>query len=79
MSCVVAHLNERRPAIIRNVSLGGALVDNMPSLARLTPVRIEMANGRVLTAKVMWSRNNSIGVKFDQQLPYNDPLITLSS
>lgn len=75
MSCVVTVLCERRAAIIRNVSLGGALVDNMPPVARMTPVTIETANGRVLSAKVMWSRDNSIGVKFDHQLQYNDPLI----
>ena len=79
MSCIVTAHRDRRAAIIRNVSLGGALVDNMPPLARMTAVTIEMANGRVLTAKVMWSRDNSIGVKFDQQLQYNDPLIASTS
>ena len=79
MSCIVTAHRDRRAAIIRNVSLGGALVDNMPPLARMTAVTIEMANGRVLTAKVMWSRDNSIGVKFDQQLQYNDPPIASTS
>lgn len=79
MSCVVTVLGERRAAIMRNVSLGGALVDNMPVLARMTPVTIEMANGRSLMAKVMWSRDSSIGVKFDQQLQYNDPLVVSSA
>ena len=45
----------------------------------MTAVTIELAIGRVLTAKVMWSRDNSIGVKFDQQLQYNDPLIASTS
>lgn len=79
ISCIVTVLCERRAAIVRNVSLGGALVDNMPTLARMTPVTIEIPNGRVLTAKVMWSRDNSIGVKFDTQLQYNDPLVVNSA
>lgn len=79
MSCIVIVPGERRAAIIRNVSLGGALVDNMPPLPRMTPVTIEMASGRVLTAKIMWSRDNSVGVKFDHQLQYNDPLVASTS
>lgn len=75
MSCLVTVPGGRHAATIRNVSLGGALVDPMPQLARMTPITIETATGRLLSAKVMWSRDNAIGVKFDQQLQYNDPLI----
>lgn len=75
MTCVVTVLGNSYDAIIRNVSLGGALVDNMPPLSRMTPVTITLDTSRILTAKVMWSRDNSIGVKFDHQLLYNDPLV----
>ena len=62
-------------ATIRNISLGGALLDNMPALLRGTPLEITTEDSRALRASVMWARDGALGVKFDEQLLYNDPLI----
>jgi hypothetical protein len=74
MKCVVTVRGNAYEATIRNISLGGALLAGMPSLMRMTPLTIETETGRRLQASVMWSRDQSLGVKFDQQLHYDDPL-----
>lgn len=79
MACTVTAMGVRHEARIRNVSLGGALIDGIPQLQRLTPVTVVTETGRTLTAAVMWWRDESIGIKFDQQLLYNDAMITPKS
>ncbi len=73
--CKVTVRGTTYEATIRNISLGGALLSGMPSLIRMTPVTIEIECGRQLQASVMWAREHSLGVTFDQQLLHNDPLV----
>ncbi len=75
MKCRVAFKGRVHLATIRNISLGGALLDNMPALLRGTPLEITTEDSRALRASVMWARDGALGVKFDEQLLYNDPLI----
>ncbi len=79
MACTIEVNGSLLDARIRNVSLGGALIDGVAQLARLTPVVVKTETGRTLRATVMWWRDQSVGVKFDQQLMYNDALITPKS
>ena len=75
MKCSVAAKGSSCPATIRNISLGGALLDGAPTLARGSRIVISTGTGRRLAASVMWSRDSMLGVKFDDQLLHNDPLI----
>lgn len=63
--------------VMQNISMGGALLDGAPMLIRGARVVITTDTGRVLRAIAMWSRGRSAGVKFEDQLLYNDPLIEI--
>jgi hypothetical protein len=75
MKCGVEVKGVYFSALIRNVSLGGALLDGVPELPRGTRISITAEGGRKLHAAVMWCRNKTAGVKFDVQLHFNDPLV----
>ncbi|MBK9080162.1 MAG: PilZ domain-containing protein [Hyphomicrobium sp.] len=72
--CVVIVRGTPYEATIRNISLGGALLCDMPPLIRMTPLTIE-TDARRLPASVMWARDHALGVKFDEQLHHDDPLV----
>lgn len=79
MQCSVEAKGAFFIAAIRNISLGGALLDGVLALPRGTGVVITVARGRRLKASVMWTRDRSMGVKFDAQLMMHDPLLELAS
>lgn len=62
-------------ATLRNISIGGALIDGIPFMMRGTPMQLTLDNGRTLDAAIMWARDNTVGVKFMQQLMLDDPLL----
>lgn len=75
IKCMIALRGGSKPAVIRNLSMGGALLDEVPALVRGARVVLTLETGRQLDAQVMWSRGATAGVKFDDQLLLDDPLI----
>ena len=75
LKCTIEIKGDCFDASIRNVSLGGALLDGMPPQPRGTRLVIAAQEGWMFHASVIWCRGESTGVKFDEQLPYNHPLI----
>jgi hypothetical protein len=75
MKCGVEAKGAYFNALIRNVSLGGALLDGVQELPRGTRVSVTTEGGRKLHAAVMWCRDKTAGIKFDEQLHFNDPLV----
>ena len=73
--CQVDAKGQSCAATLRNISLGGALLDGVPFLMRGTPMRLTLSCGRVLEAVAMWSRDGSVGARFVQQLMIDDPLM----
>jgi hypothetical protein len=75
MPCQVDAKGQSIGATLRNISLGGALLDGLPFLLRGTPLSVTLPNGRVLEAIAMWARAGSLGVGFVEQLMFDDPLV----
>ena len=75
LKCSVATKGSSFAAVIRNVSLGGTLLDGVPDLTRGTAVLILIGDNRKLPASVIWSQDRTAGIKFDSELAYDDPLI----
>lgn len=75
MKCMVSLRGGDRPAVVRNLSMGGALLDEVPALVRGARIIITLDAGRQLSGTVMWSRGATAGIKFESQLLYDDPLI----
>lgn len=62
-------------ATIRNISMGGALLQGLYGLRRGTMLLISTADRRSLRGTVAWASGASAGIKFDQALSHNDPLL----
>lgn len=75
MKCTLTVRGASYAASLRNISLGGALIDGVPVIPRGTQVVVTTDQGRSLKGSVMWARDKSIGVKFDEQLMHDDPLV----
>ncbi len=63
------------PVRISNISRGGLCIAGVPNIKIGQPVSIVLAQGRLLAGHVRWAHNGSAGVKFDQILAENDPLL----
>jgi PilZ domain len=75
LKCTLAIRGGTIEAVIRNISMGGALLDGVPLLIRGSRAIVTTESGRTLEVSVMWSRERAAGVKFEQQLLYSDPLV----
>lgn len=57
------------PVRVRNISLGGALLESTRDLPADAQVQLDMPGCPILGAKVCWSQSDRIGIKFDR--PFN--------
>ena len=60
---------------IRNISTTGAMIDGIDfgRNAENTPLEIEVIEGQMLAARVMWNRDGKAGIAFDQ--PFNTDVL----
>ena len=58
---------------IRNVSAGGLMAESGRPLSVGDPVTLEMSNQRI-PSSIVWTRDGTIGVKFDQNLDLGELL-----
>ncbi|OYX38473.1 bifunctional diguanylate cyclase/phosphodiesterase [Sphingomonas sp. 32-62-10] len=60
---------------IRNISTTGAMIDGIDfgRNAENTPLEIEVIEGQMLNARVMWNRDGKAGIAFDQ--PFNTDVL----
>lgn len=65
-----------QPVTIRDVSRGGAGLENCGSLIQDDLVKISLLNGRVIEARVRWWVGGMCGVQFMEPLPDDDALLT---
>ena len=62
-------------AFVRDVSLGGFGLTRMPPVDVGSPVLVELASGRVLRGRIVWSNGENAGLRFDRPLRPTDPLL----
>ena len=75
IACTIETRGGYFEARIRNISLGGALLENMPLLPRGTRLKVSAMDGWLFHASVIWWRERCAGIKFDEQLQPTHPLI----
>ena len=63
--------------VIRNISRGGAGLENCGHLIENDVVTIALLNGRRIDAKVRWWFAGVCGVQFFEVLPSDDPLLAV--
>jgi PilZ domain len=76
LACTIETKGGYVSATIRNVSLGGALIYGVAPLLRGTCLVVTTKEAGKLHASVMWCRDGSAGIKFDEQLDFDHPLLT---
>jgi len=64
------------PVTVIDVSVGGLGLGQAPALARGCDVLVKLADGRRLTGRVAWSREDVAGIAFATPLDPADPLLT---
>ena len=64
----VLHRDNRLTANIRNISEGGAMIEGLWNMPVGSSVRIEFSADKYVDAQVRWSRENRVGVEFDESL-----------
>jgi PilZ domain len=75
IACTIETRGSQLNARIRNISLGGALLESVSVLPRGARLKISAADGWMFHACVIWWRDRSAGIKFDEQLSHTHPLI----
>jgi hypothetical protein len=53
---------------IRNISLAGLMAEVCGVFATGQRVRVEFRNGHIMAGVIRWTRNDSLGIKFDEPL-----------
>jgi hypothetical protein len=72
----VVHCHGRfQSIIIRDISRGGAMLENAFGLMSGDAVVVELLSGRSFAAQVMWAVANFCGVAFQELLSENDPAL----
>jgi hypothetical protein len=59
---------------IKNISAGGLMVEGTAGVETNTNVFIEMGDNRRVPGTIVWTRGNSMGVKFDQKVDLRELL-----
>jgi hypothetical protein len=59
---------------VRNISAGGIMAETMSSHAIGTKVRIEFNSHQQLPGQIVWTRETSCGIKFDQDIDLRELL-----
>jgi PilZ domain len=75
LACIIESKGGYVTATIRNASLGGALIGGVPLLLRGARLVVTMKDAGKLHASVMWCRDGLAGIKFDEQLDFDHPLL----
>ncbi len=75
LDCMIEANGKCFGAAIRNISEGGALLDGTPAMLRGTKLRLTIPAGQEIEACVIWHAEGATGVKFDEQLQSDDPLL----
>ncbi len=65
---VVVHNGNRINATLRNISESGVMIEGLWNMPAGSPIRIEFAADKSITAQVRWSRENRVGVEFHAPL-----------
>jgi hypothetical protein len=68
-------VEERRElCLIKNISAGGMMIRLYCSIAKNTPVTIELKSGQPISGKINWTRDHHAGIEFDQPIDVIDIL-----
>lgn len=59
---------------IRNISAGGVMAETTVPHEAGVAVRLELASGAEIASQIIWSRGNSLGIKFDQHVDLREVL-----
>src|SRR5215213_8226484 len=59
---------DRELCLIKNVSAGGMLIRAYCDIAPGTPITIELKHGEPIGGIALWTRDNCVGVTFDQPI-----------
>jgi diguanylate cyclase (GGDEF)-like protein/PAS domain S-box-containing protein len=54
------------PVRLRNISVGGAMVECPKAIDTGQPVRLDLGEGGLLSAQVRWSKDGQLGIAFDR-------------
>lgn len=65
---LVTNAGDQHLCRIKNISAGGLMVEGTAGIEANTNVHIEMGDNRRVPGMIVWTRGNSMGVKFDQQV-----------
>jgi hypothetical protein len=74
-NCSLGFRGIKYRAFTRDISIQGVGLTGCPHLRLRERAEVELRNGRRLSGIVIWSKDGRVGIKFDQHLPWNDPLI----
>lgn len=74
LACVVECKGKETKATVSNINAGGVGVVGVPGLSPRSVVVVEVA-GRCFSGTAVWVSGTSAGVKFDQPLKEDDPLL----
>jgi EAL domain-containing protein (putative c-di-GMP-specific phosphodiesterase class I) len=69
---VLEHGGHRYPAMIRNISRTGALVEGLWNVPSGTIFRVELGERQPVTATTRWCRDNRMGVEFSRPLELDE-------
>lgn len=76
LGCLVSAVGHSQRAYMRNVSVGGALLDGIDCFARGVKILISTDGDRNFEASVVWATDGRTGVKFHIPLSISDPLLS---
>ena len=65
---VLEHGGHRYPAMIRNISRTGALVEGLWNVPSGTIFRVELGERQPVTATARWCKENRMGLEFSRPL-----------
>jgi PilZ domain len=74
-SCLISSRGITLQAKLRNISLGGALIQDIDGLARGAPLSIIIDRDRHIPGFVVWVAERKAGIRFQEPLLPTDPLI----
>jgi PilZ domain len=58
---------ERVPCVVRNISMGGLMARVYAPVEEGHAVRVELAGGQLLDGYILWARDWSVGIAFDDE------------
>lgn len=56
----------RELCVVRNVSAGGLMLTSYSTIARGSRIAVEFKQGEPISGEVVWTKGNSIGMRFDE-------------